>query len=343
MMQFQLKYPCGSRRSTASTRWHPAQLAFVVALVLGGDRASACTSINPSDSASRSSIVNNTLRADAQLTSWKMAGSGAGFLNCGAWPTATLTFRPNMHGLSYVRNVTIERISYPAYQWSPTSPLIIMQLRSRPEEHGGSEGEPVRIDQDVSVRTDTHPGTTVHAYLRYMLLARGTPMSRPPPLTIAGATSHNRYPGLGSVIHDLDIQVDVKQLTCTLSDASIVLDDVTGADLPAVGANTGLKALHPVIDCPPYGPGVHLTLRDAGDSSNTGSLLKPAAGSTATGVQVEILREGKPVQFGQAWEFPVRDTGGRQTIYLLARYARTGSLLSPGIVNGKAIITATYN
>ena len=168
-------------------------------------------------------------------------------------------------------------------------------------------------------------------------------MSRPPPLTIAGATSHNRYPGLGSVIHDLDIQVDVKQLTCTLSDASIVLDDVTGADLPAVGANTGLKALHPVIDCPPYGPGVHLTLRDAGDSSNTGSLLKPAAGSTATGVQVEILREGKPVQFGQAWEFPVRDTGGRQTIYLLARYARTGSLLSPGIVNGKAIITATYN
>lgn len=168
-------------------------------------------------------------------------------------------------------------------------------------------------------------------------------MSRPPQLTIAGSTSHDSYPSLGSVVHDIDIQVDVQQLTCTLSDASIVLDDVTGADLPAEGANTGLKALRPEINCPPYGPGVNLTLRDAGDSSNTGSLLKPAAGSTAAGVQVEILRQGKPVQFGQEWALPVGANGGRQTINLQAHYARTGSPLSPGIISGEAIITATYD
>lgn len=248
-----------------------------------------------------------------------------------------------MSGLRFVRDITVGNRTYPAYEWSSTSPLIIMQIFSWALGAGGLDGIPVRADQEVAGNTDAQFGTTAHARLRYMLLSRGPGMSRPPILTIGGTTDNSRYSSLGKIQHSITLQVDVQQLTCTLSDASIVLDDVTGADLPAVGANTGLKALQPVINCPPYGPGVTLTLRDAGDSSNTGSLLKPAAGSTAAGVQVEILRQGKPVQFGQEWAFPVGANGGRHTINLHARYARTGSPLSPGIISGKAIITATYD
>lgn len=344
MMQPKPKYQSRlSFTSVALIRRRVVSAAVFFIPILYATHAAACTSINASDSADDSLIVNNRQQAGAPLTRWMDTGSSAGFLGCASYISQPLVFRPSMSGLRFVRDITVGNRTFPAYEWSSTSPLIIMQIFSWPVGAGGTDGLPVRADQDVAGNTEPQFGTTAHARLRYMLLSRGPGMSRPPVLTIGGTTDNSRYGSLGKIQHSITLQVDVQQLTCTLSDASIVLDDVTGADLPAEGATTGLKALRPEINCPAYGPDVQLTLRDAGDSSNTGNLLTPAGGSTATGVQVEILREGKPVQFGQAWAFPVRATGGRQTINLQARYARTGSPLSPGIISGKAIITATYN
>jgi|GEM_PF-3273382 len=181
MMQPKAKYqPCVSFTSIASIRRHVVSAAVIAIPILYGTHAAACTSINASDSASHSFVVSNRQQADAQLTPWRSAHTGAGFLGCSSYTSQPIVFRPNMSGLTFVRNVTIGTSSYPAYEWSSTSPLIIMQIFSWPESSGASDGLPLRSDQEVSGQTEAQFGTTAHARLRYMLLSRGTAMGRPP-------------------------------------------------------------------------------------------------------------------------------------------------------------------
>lgn len=84
-----------------------------------------------------------------------------------------------------------------------------------------------------------------------------------------------------------------------------------------------------------------MALTDANDASNTGSELSPTADSDAQGVRVQLLREGREVQFGQSWQFD-SPTGGTLLHEFTARYLHTSDALVPGIIKGQTVLTADY-
>lgn len=86
---------------------------------------------------------------------------------------------------------------------------------------------------------------------------------------------------------------------------------------------------------------VQLSLADANDPGSSNVQLAPAPGATAGGVQVQLLRGGQPVQFGQAWSHGW-SSKGQQSIPFSARYLRTADPLVPGLVKGEAVLTADY-
>ncbi|HEL2980204.1 TPA: fimbrial protein [Stenotrophomonas maltophilia] len=93
--------------------------------------------------------------------------------------------------------------------------------------------------------------------------------------------------------------------------------------------------------CPGPGITVDLSLADANDAAATGSALQPTADSDAAGVQIELLRGGLPVQFGQRWGHGL-SIGGNEDLDFTARYLRTGSDIAPGDIKGQAVLTADY-
>lgn len=93
-----------------------------------------------------------------------------------------------------------------------------------------------------------------------------------------------------------------------------------------------------------------VSLTDANDPGNTGNTLaldrNPDA---ATGIGIQILRDGKPLALGprtstaQQWEAGTIEQGtSTYEIALEARYVKTGAAVSPGIANGRALFTLDY-
>ncbi|KOO84679.1 hypothetical protein VL23_12040 [Stenotrophomonas maltophilia] len=93
--------------------------------------------------------------------------------------------------------------------------------------------------------------------------------------------------------------------------------------------------------CPHAGVPVKLTLTDANDPSNRGSQLAPTANATASAVRVQLLRDDLPVEFGQQWDHGL-SASTQHDVTLQARYIRTTGTFAAGVVEGQAILTATY-
>jgi len=88
-------------------------------------------------------------------------------------------------------------------------------------------------------------------------------------------------------------------------------------------------------------PRARMTLVDAGDAGNTGSQLTPTADSDAQGVRVQLLRNGREMQFGQSWDFDP-GTGGVHDHPFTARYIRLNEALKPGQIKGEAVLNVDY-
>ncbi|AWH55390.1 hypothetical protein C1924_03155 [Stenotrophomonas sp. ESTM1D_MKCIP4_1] len=128
---------------------------------------------------------------------------------------------------------------------------------------------------------------------------------------------------------------------CTLSDTSAVLDVISADALAGAGGTAGEKPVVVVMRCPGPGVTVDLSLADANDPAATGSALRPTADSDASGVRIELLRGGQPVQFGQRWGHG-QSIGGTEDLEFTARYLRTGPDVVPGDIKGEAVLTADY-
>ncbi|HCT24868.1 MAG TPA: hypothetical protein DIW85_01515 [Stenotrophomonas sp.] len=112
-------------------------------------------------------------------------------------------------------------------------------------------------------------------------------------------------------------------------------------ELAASGSNAKESSFDVAMNCPMDNIDVQLSLADANDPGSSNGQLAPAPGATAGGVQVQLLRGGQPVQFGQAWSHG-GSSKGQQAIPFSARYLRTPDPLVPGSVKGEAVLTANY-
>lgn len=139
--------------------------------------------------------------------------------------------------------------------------------------------------------------------------------------------------------------------TCmvTTPSISVTLPNVKASDFSGVGAARGDTGLRIGLNCRGgVGADVHLTLTDATDPGNTTNLLTPAPGSTARGVQLRVLYNGVPVNYGpdsamtgNLNQWRGGPSSSVTSVPLTAQYISTGTVL-PGVVKGIATFTMSY-
>lgn len=150
-------------------------------------------------------------------------------------------------------------------------------------------------------------------------------------------------------------RVTINASTCrmtTPSNQSIVLPAVSKGALPIAGARAGLSPFHIGLDCD-ADMKVYATMTDATLPTNISDTLSLASGSTASGVGVQIFRDGlsTPVPFGpdssaagntNQWQVGSSAAAAAYTIPFAAAYVRTAEALQAGSVSVKATITFSY-
>ncbi|ERK10365.1 Fimbrial protein [Serratia fonticola AU-AP2C] len=144
--------------------------------------------------------------------------------------------------------------------------------------------------------------------------------------------------------------------TCQMSSATtqnVPLLPVAKNQFSGVGSSAGGEANFSLTTLCDSGVKLYATMSDGSDPGNTGNILKPAEGTTASGVGVQILRNGLPISFGpdssafgntNQWYIGTAGSGGREpfTIPLKARYVQTAQNMVAGSVKTRATVTFSY-
>ncbi|HDS1126069.1 TPA: hypothetical protein QDZ60_003396 [Stenotrophomonas maltophilia] len=303
--------------------------------------AAACTGSYPGGNANLVIDTWDDAEADKRISAWETAGN-ANFLNgCSSTNPTPVDVTPAMPNLQFVRNVTVDGQSYPAFTVAgqPRSPLLIFRYLV-----GNGGGGTSMVPLDVS-RVLHSTGDGVTGYFRWSVVSvaavsRGGQMDDLP-TTAMGSITHV-YPPRPSLtkVETFSVTARLRSKTCTLSDTPVALDDARIGDLTAAGSTTGEKTFNVAMTCNGAFP-LDLALTDANAPGNTGSRLTPTRNATADGVRVQLLSQGAPVVLGDSWPLPMSQNG-RQDIPLTARYYREAGAFGAGLVEGQAVITATY-
>ena len=146
-----------------------------------------------------------------------------------------------------------------------------------------------------------------------------------------------------STINIGTFKVDV--MSCTVSRKLI---PVKLGDVP-VGAFKGLGTSPPSrtqafsipLNCA-KGTSINVQLDGEAHDAAQGMLKLDAGATSATGVAIQLLYDDKPLQLAKLFKWQVADADGDYAIPLKARYVQTENSVAPGIANGSATFTLTY-
>ncbi len=139
-----------------------------------------------------------------------------------------------------------------------------------------------------------------------------------------------------------------KSCSATTQDVQVDLDNVPASRLTAPGATAGDKPFVVGLRCS-AGTNVYVTLTDLTNPGNTSDRLTLAPGSTASGVQLRLLRaNGVPIEYGPDSMSPgtlnqwhVGPSAGMTGIPITAQYIANGPVKA-GSVKGRASFTLSY-
>lgn len=307
----------------------------------------ACNVVLGSDLISGGEIkIADETRPDVLLhTVSNGRGGGLLFTNCPRVTDIDIQSVPQMAGLTYVRDITFNGRPYPAFGWGPDSPLIVFNfVKYSAGAPAGTDNTPYRADATNTFQVKSGHGGDVNMTLGlgYYIYSRGGAMTNVAPTTLSAITTMPGFPANGSLQHSLSLSLVIPARTCALFDTALQLSPASADQFPTVGASTGDTPLNVLMNCPRDGIKVNLTLHDALDAGNKGSILTPTPSHSGTGIAVQLLRNGQPVHFGNQWTH-AGPHAGDQNIELTARYVRIAGALTPGSVQGKAILTADYD
>ncbi|NBJ36945.1 fimbrial protein [Serratia fonticola] len=150
--------------------------------------------------------------------------------------------------------------------------------------------------------------------------------------------------------------VTIKASTCQMVSAStqnVPLQPVSKNQFSGVNTSAGADANFSLTTLCGSGVKLYATMTDGSDPGNTGNILKPAEGTTASGIGVQILRNDQPISFGpdsaasgntNQWYIGTAGIGGSEsfTIPLKARYVQTAQTMVAGSVKARATVTFSY-
>ncbi|WP_234413460.1 fimbrial protein [Stenotrophomonas sp. ZAC14D2_NAIMI4_7] len=245
--------------------------------------------------------------------------------------------------LSYEREVVAERETYAGYSLGERSPLIGFGYVAGPDSSGAvTEPVPLRVGQTNRVPGGaTGVARAYGAGLYVQAFFRGGAMESVPRTLVGTAVSWPEDDPSQRLQHVVTVQFNVPPLSCVLSQASLTLGLASADDLPAPGSSSGEADLEVAMNCPSANVDVTFTVADAQGNNRADGVLTPAAGSTGSGVQVQLLRGGAPLPLGVSWRHGY-SAKGLQAIPFSARYLRTADPILPGDIKGEALLTAEY-
>lgn len=320
----------------------PLAMFGVAALAMFGiGTADACQRLMTADFPSELAMtVPNLDRPDEHF-----AGTGGTLEKSYECPAGQAPFLVNMQlsGLTYERDIAYEGRVVPAYSLGPRSPLVIFI-------HGVRETGTGAAISTIPLRNgelNRNPGpvlaaaSTLEHYVQMNVFFRGGAMQSVPRAFLGTVEVWPERNPVNPFGHSFTLELTVPAVTCTLANASHTLDDVVANALAAIGSSANESSFDVAMRCPMDNIDVQLSLADANDPGSSNGQLAPAPGATAGGVQVQLLRGGQPVQFGQAWSHGW-SSKGQQAIPFSARYLHTSDPLVPGDVKGEAVLTADY-
>jgi type 1 fimbria pilin len=140
--------------------------------------------------------------------------------------------------------------------------------------------------------------------------------------------------------------VQVDNISCTLGSAAI---DVPMGEFPVSAfkgtgtspQSTRTKAFSIPLTCP-KGASINLQLDGNAHDAEQGMLKLSDEPSGASGVAIQVLYDDKPVELAKRFKWKETDADGMYAIPLKARYVQTDSNITPGVANGSATFTVTY-
>ncbi len=319
------------------------RVAIVVCAVmltaLGVGSASACTRLQLTDHDSQ--LVRNMPNLDRPGAQY--SGTGVSLPDTYECPAGQTAFLVNMQltGLTYERDVTVDGATVPGYSFGPRSPLVAFV-----HGIGRTNTTGVRIPLRNG-QLNRNPGPVLSAttsmghYVQIRVFFRGGAMESVPRTFLGTVDVWPEGNSANPFRHTFTLELNVAPVTCTLANATHTLDDVVANDMAVADSTAKPSTFDVAMNCPMANVDVTLTLTDANQPGNTGSDLAPGAGSTAGGVQVQLLRGGLPLQLGQAWSYGF-SAKGQQAIPFEARYHRTAGPLVTGVITGEAVLVADY-
>ncbi|MDF3885132.1 fimbrial protein [Cupriavidus basilensis] len=168
-----------------------------------------------------------------------------------------------------------------------------------------------------------------------------------------GTVVSNRLPlGIGA----LSITVTAKACTITSGATNtVVMPQLVTYSLKAVGDVSAAKSapFSLGLKCD-AGVSVYATLTDATNPANTGNILSLAKNSTATGLGIQIMKQGtnSPLNFGpdssakgnkNQWLVAKSEASGSViSVPFEARYIKTAETIKPGVMSALSTITFSY-
>jgi type 1 fimbria pilin len=175
---------------------------------------------------------------------------------------------------------------------------------------------------------------------------------------VAGAAAIACLAATGVRAADGNVSVtgSVLAKTCIVSTGSVmvVLPPATKSDFSGVGSYAKSKDFKVGLDCTGSSSQIYMTLTDGTTASNRSDVLSLTATSTASGLGLQLLRNGGAlVSYGPASDAPgttnqffvgsavaVITAGGE--IPFSVRYVQTATQMRPGNVSAIATFTMSY-
>lgn len=161
-------------------------------------------------------------------------------------------------------------------------------------------------------------------------------------------------PPAGTIIYNIGATT-ITTRTCSVPSVAVRLTPATGLPLRTFTGTGSTSSAVPVnlrIDCSGVTAKVRMILTDQQNQGNTSNQLGLTMASSASGLAIQILRNGTPVNLGpdssaigttnQFDVFDATDDNSTFTLPLRARYVQTTDNVTAGTANGVATFTMSY-
>ncbi|MBB5418443.1 fimbrial protein [Paraburkholderia atlantica] len=160
--------------------------------------------------------------------------------------------------------------------------------------------------------------------------------------------------GLNASTVSLANPVQIANQTCTVTTPSIgvSLGNVPLGRFHAVGSTSDTVPFQIGLNCAGVTTNYSITFTDNNHPANYSNVLSLASGSSASGVGIQIVKDGSPVSFGpdssaagNLHQMRVGSSAGSGSVVGLpfgGRYVKTGNTITAGSANGVATFTMSY-